>query len=121
MISRIGSGYELPSVVRVRQVESGPAARSSSEARQAGAQAAAVVRNGAEARARAAASAAEARSAAATPRESRQVELEAAKPRALPDFFFQSFAQSLPSGDAASPRVTLEQFTDQLARARLEQ
>ena len=85
MISRIGAGYGFPEVKRVRQVESGPAARSSSEARQAGTRAAAVVRISAEGRARAAAAEAEARTAAAAPDERREVELSAAPP--LSGFF----------------------------------
>jgi len=118
MISRIGAGFDVPAVRRVRQVESGPAARSSGEVRQAGAQAAAVVRIGAEARARAAASAAEARAAAATPRQRSEVEeLAPSRSRPVSDFY----SLGVPSGDASGPRVTLEQFTDQLARAKLEQ
>jgi hypothetical protein len=69
MTARVGSDYGFPAVMRVRQVESGPAARSSTEARQAGMRAAAVVRISAEGRARAAAAEAEARAAAATPKE----------------------------------------------------
>ncbi|HTV22979.1 MAG TPA: hypothetical protein VMG12_30020 [Polyangiaceae bacterium] len=79
---RIGSGYEELSFERVRRVESGPAARSSGEARQAGARAAAVVRIGAEARARLAAAEAEAQAAAATPNQRPTVTLERVAERA---------------------------------------
>lgn len=75
MTARIGSGDGFPAVMRIRQVESGPAARSSTEARQAGMRAAAVVRISAEGRARAAAAEAEARAAAAAPEEWRKVAL----------------------------------------------
>jgi hypothetical protein len=95
MISRIGSGHGFPAFERVRQVESGPAARSSTEARQAGARAAAVVRVSAEGRARAAAAEAEARAAAATPQE-RKLELEPPLTQPIPDFAFPSLAAREP-------------------------
>jgi hypothetical protein len=114
MISRIGSGFDVPAIKRVRQVESGAAARNSSEARQAGAQAAAVVRIGAEGRARAAASAAEARAAAAAPRERPELEELTRVAAQLPDF------HSL-RPLAATPRVSSEELRDRLVRAQLEQ
>src|SRR5688572_16384384 len=114
MMTRIGD--DLPAVRRVRQVESGPAARQSSAVRQAGAQAAAVVRIGAEGRARAAAAAAEARAAAATPREPPEREELSRVAVQWLDFHVAPAA----FGGASSPHVPLTQFTDQLARAKLE-
>jgi hypothetical protein len=116
MISRIGSGFDVSAIARARQVESAPAARNSSEARQAGAQAAAAVRIGAEGRARAAASAAEARAAAAAPRERPELEELTRAAARLPD------VQSLrPFADVASPHVSTEELRERLARAQLEQ
>jgi hypothetical protein len=114
MISRFGSGYGFPEVRRVRQVESGPAARSSSEARQAGTRAAAVVRISAEARAQAAAGEAEARAAAATPEARREVELEPVAAPPLSGFY----GTRIGVGDVSSAGVTLEHGVVQKACAR---
>jgi hypothetical protein len=111
MISRFGSGF--PEVSRVRQVESGPAARSSSEARQAGTRAAAVVRISAEARAHAAAAEAEARVAAAMPKARREIELESVATPPLSGFY----GTSLGVGDLSSASVTPEHGVAQTARA----
>src|SRR5688572_3372550 len=117
MISRFGSGYGFPEVRRVRQVESGPAARSSSEAHQAGTRAAAVVRISAEARAHAAAAEAEARAAAATPEPRREVELEPVAAPPLSGFY----GTRIGVGDASMARVMPEHGVAQTARARPEE
>jgi hypothetical protein len=117
MIPRFGSEYGFPEVRRVRQVESGPAARSSSEARQAGTRAAAVVRISAEARAHAAAAEAEARAAAATPEAHREVELEPVATPPLSGFH----GARIGVGEVSSASVTLEHGVAQTARARPEE
>lgn len=115
MISRIASGHDVPELGRRRQVESGAAARSGGEPRQAGSRAAAVIRIGAEARARAAASAADARAAAASPERPALDPYEAPTPL-LPIFRWPPIV----FGEASSPGVALERFTEHLARAQLE-
>jgi hypothetical protein len=116
MTSRIGSGHGFPAVVRVRQVESGPAARSSMEARQAGNRAAAVVRISADARARAAAAEAEAQAAAAMPVEQGKVELaRVAQP--ISDFH----ALQIASGDASKLSLTLEQLVEWMSPVQREE
>jgi hypothetical protein len=117
MTARIGSGYGFPAILRARQVESSPPARTSPEARQAGTRAAAVVRVSAEARARAAAAEAEARAAAAAPEEQRKVELAPVLAQPLPDFH----AAPISSGGASNPPVTLEQLAERVTRAQLEE